>query len=284
MSVRNILLAVGVFSLLGSLVLSLFWLRQVRQPVASQPQAVTQAIMVAARALPEGKVLVSEDMTWKDLADREVRAGNLVRGQASPNEFVGAVTRRAFTAGEPLVASELVKADDKQFLAAVLKPGMRAFSIPLDTPQGIGGLLQPGDRVDVILTHSLAGEDAKTRPGQTVAETVLRDARVIAVDQSLTVAAKLEQLRGAIAGQGRLAPKTVTLEVNGQQAEQLAVAEELGRLQLVIRSLATGGAFAGEPARGTWGTDVSPALGELGSRGPLSGIEKNIRVPPARIR
>ena len=283
MSVRNILLAVGVLSLLGSLALSVFWLRQVRQPVASQPQPVTQAIAVAARALPEGAVLASGDMTWKDVSDRAVRAGNLVRGQVSENEFVGAVTRRAFTAGEPLIASDLVKPDDKQFLAAVLRPGMRAIAIAVDAQQSISGLMQPGDRVNVILTHSL--RDAKERPEQTVAETVLRDARVIAVDQSLGATAKLgSQVRGAITGEARPVPKTVTLEVTEQQAERLAVALELGRLRFVIRSLATGGAAAGQATSSTWGTEASPALGEFGRPGPQSEAEKNIRVPPARLQ
>ena len=73
---------------------------------------------------------------------------------------------------------------DHGFLAAVLKQGMRAVTVGVDAVSGTAGLIWPGDRVDVILTQSM--DDPKLPPGRRVAaETVLQDARVIAIDQVL---------------------------------------------------------------------------------------------------
>ena len=53
--------------------------------------------------------------------------GDFVRGQVLELEFLGAVARRDFAAGDPLIASDFVKPNERGFLAAVLKPGARAF-------------------------------------------------------------------------------------------------------------------------------------------------------------
>ena len=65
------------------------------------------------------------------------------------------------------------------FLAAVLAPGMRAVSLPINATSSNAGLIFPGDRVDLILTQTLAAPDGETI--RRVSETVLRDIRIIAI-------------------------------------------------------------------------------------------------------
>lgn len=285
MSVRNLLLAVGLLSLLAGFVLSVVWFNQMQTTTAERPEAVRQAILVAARSITTGTLLRPEDLGWKDVAAREIRAGNLVRGQISETEFVGAIARRPFTAGEPLVVSELVRPSERQFLAAALKPGTRAVSISVDAPQSAAGLILPGDQVDVILTQSFT--DSTADPAfKSVAETVLRDVRVIAVDQTLSTATRpTAAVRGPFTTEGRV-PRTVTFEVTERQAERLYVAAQLGRLQLSVRPLETGGpAEVGDKREGpTWASDVSPALNELTRRKPQSGstVEGAVRRPPVQ--
>jgi len=108
----------------------------------------------------------------------------------------------------------------------VLDPGMRAVTVGVDPVSGTAGLIWPGDRVDVILTQSM--DNAATAPGRRVAaETVLQNARVIAIDRLL--------VQGAVAGtpepQGA---STVTLEVTAEQAERVQVAARIGRLSLTV--------------------------------------------------
>lgn len=285
MHIRNLLLALGILSLLAGVALSVVWLSQMRSgPVAEQTQTIQQAVLVASHAVPTGTLLRPEDIGWKDVAAKDIRPGNLVRGQISEAEFAGAIVRRDFAADEPLIASELVRPNERQFLAAALKPGTRAVSIAVDAPQSAAGLVLPGDMVDVILTQSFtdAGTDTNLR---TVAETVLHDVRVIAIDQTLTTTpAPVVPTRNLLPTESRI-PKTVTFEVTEKQAERLIVASQLGRLQLSVRPLEVSPATTGSNARAagpTWAADVSPALNEFNRRRPRTGstVENAVRRPP----
>jgi pilus assembly protein CpaB len=284
MLVRNLLLAVGALCLLAGVVLALAWYNQAERTPAERLETARPAMLVTTHAVPTGTLLRPEDIGWREVGSGEIQAGHLVRGQVSQGDFVGAIARRNFAQGEPLVASDLVKPSERQFLAAVLKPGNRAVSISVDAPQSAAGLILPGDQVDVILTQSFA--DPATDPARkSVAETVLRNVRVIAVDQSISTVVKQSILpRGALTPEPRV-PKTVTFELSEGQAEKLFVAAQLGHLQLSVRPLeAERAAETGKtPADGrTWASDVSPALKELARKtsGSASTVEKSIRLPP----
>src|SRR3546814_21192858 len=57
---------------------------------------------------------------------------------------------------------------------------MRAVTIPVSAKTGVGGFVFPGDHVDLVLTQSVSGEGEPLR----TAETVLRNLRVLATDQT----------------------------------------------------------------------------------------------------
>jgi pilus assembly protein CpaB len=133
---------------------------------------------------------------------------------------------------------------------------MRAVSVPVDEASSNAGLIFPGDRVDLIVTQNLdlsAEAGAATRR---VSETVLRDLRVIAMGRSLKGEAEGELVAGAQA-------RTATLETTPAGAEKIALASELGKLSLSLRSLAVGDGTqppgTAAPTH-TWDLEVSPAL------------------------
>jgi pilus assembly protein CpaB len=284
MFVRNVLLAIGLLCLLGGVALSVVWFNQMARTPVETPAAARLAVLVATHSIPVGTLLRPEDIGWKEVGPNGIRAGNLVRGQVSEAEFVGAIARRSFAAAEVLIAADLVKPSERQFLAAVLKPGNRAVSISVDAPQSAAGLTLPGDQVDVILTQSFndaAGDPAR----KSVAETVLHNVRVIAVDQSLSTAGKpAAPARGAFTAESRV-PKTVTFELTEGQAERLFVAGQLGRLQLSVRPLEVSITADTESQRTTgptWASDVSPALNAIARKPPQSAstVESAVRRPP----
>jgi pilus assembly protein CpaB len=291
MLVRNLLLALGVLTLVAGIALAAVWFTQTaRSPssteVKAPPPVVQPAILVAARAISSGTLLRAEDMTARDVGPTEIRPGSLVRGQES--EFQGAVARRDFALGDSLIASDFVKPSERGFLAAVLKPGTRAVSISVDASQSASGLILPGDRIDVILIQSFGDTVAPSR--KEVAETVLVDVRAIAVDQALNASAKAASTERRVGTLESQLPKTVTLEVNPQQAEVLLVAGQLGRLGVSVRALEKSGAPAAAGGTApTWASDVSPALRQMGTgardQRPFttgSSIENSIRTVPPR--
>ena len=161
----------------------------------------------------------AEDFVWRAWPAAGVDAAYVVRGTSG--NLSGQVVRLALLPGDPVTAERLVAPGSRGRLAAVTAPGMRAASVALSPAAGVSGLVEPGDRVDVILTQTV-GSAGSERRGAT---TVIDDARVVAVDAG--------RERGNEGG-------TASLEVTPRQAEMLALAGEMGKVSLSLRSLAAG--------------------------------------------
>ena len=124
----------------------------------------------------------------------------------------------------------LVKPGDRGFLAAALGPGMRAVTVPVSTQAAVAGFVFPGDRVDLVLTQSVAG--GGDGPPLKVSETIVRNMRVLATDQRTDNSVGDD-------GKTKVQPfANVTVEATPRIAEQIAVAQTIGSLSLSLRSLA----------------------------------------------
>ncbi len=231
------------------------WLERRDAPaVASEPAPVPRkAVLVANADLAIGSFVQPDSVRWQDWPDVATPESYLVRGTADETQLMGAVVRQPIMSGQPVTAAGVVKPGERGFLAAVLEPGMRAISVPVDEAAGNAGLVFPGDRVDLILTQTLSadGDPSGTRR---VSETVLENLRVIAMGRRL--GGSTEESAGSQQA------RTATLEASPQAAEKIALVAELGKLALSLRSLAQAPAVHA-PAKGrglTWDADASPAL------------------------
>jgi pilus assembly protein CpaB len=224
--------------------------------VAEAPPAPKAELLVAARTLPAGTLIKDEDFNTKSILQSDVPEGALVNSPDVRASLRGALLRRYLDPNSPIMAGDVLRPRDRGFLAAVLEPGSRAVAVGVDGVSGVGGLIWPGDRVDLILTQELGDKDAPASK-RFAGETVLNNVRVVAVDQSIA--------QGAVAANdnataiGRLA-RTVTLEVTPRQAERAAVAQRLGHLTLAIRSVEGIPEATGKIAGPIYGGDVSAAL------------------------
>jgi len=209
-------------------------------------------ILVAAHPLRAGSLLKFDDIAPREMIAAEIPPDARTDSLASRGELAGSMVRRSLQPQEVLRPADLLRPGDRGFLAAVLRPGMRATTVGVDAVSGTAGLIWPGDHVDVILTQ--LNEDKSIPAGHRAsAETVLADVQVIAIDQQL--------MQGATGpGPEVGASHTVTLEVTAGQAERVALAGRLGHLSLIVRAAdSQPGPHGGRPTT-TWGGDVSPAL------------------------
>ncbi len=221
-------------------------------PVVAPPPRVR--MIVAARPLSIGTLLKDEDFRETDVAADAIPEGAFTGGTASLAELRGALLRRFIDPNQPVIATDVLRPRDRGFLAAVLRPGTRAISIGVDVVTGASGLIWPGDEVDLILTQNLQQGGSTESPGRrVVGETILSAVRVIAVDQQISHS-------GTDATAARVVARTVTLEVNPEQAERLAVAMQLGRISLVVRSIEGVPEASGPRPSLVFGSDVSSAL------------------------
>ncbi len=105
-------------------------------------------------------------------------------------------------------------------VASDIPPGMRLISVEVDATMSAGGLLQPGNRVDVMVTF----QSPNKRVGTEVL-TVLEDIEVIAVDNRLEATTDDKGVKG----------KVISLLVTPEQAMELKRAESMGRLHIMMR-------------------------------------------------
>jgi pilus assembly protein CpaB len=138
----------------------------------------------------------------------------------------GAIVKEPIFANEPITDRKLVRAGQGGYMAVVIQPGMRAMAIPVSVETAAGGFILPGDRVDVLLSRQLGQTGGGT--AQFVSETVMRNVRVLAVDQTAAPAPGTNAVVGAVA----------TIEVAPVDAEALNLAQAQGDLSLTLRSYA----------------------------------------------
>lgn len=201
---------------------------------AASPQAAAAAkvqmgakVLVANRALPAGTIITADAMGYQPWPKDLVQDVYFTEDKTDMSKLLGTVVRHPITAGEPVTQGSLVAPGDRGFLAAALGPGMRAVTIPVSARTAVAGFVFPGDHIDLVLTQSVKGV------GQTLktAETILKNLRVLATDQST----EQEQIEGKTRVRTY---STVTVEATPKIAEKIAVAQTIGTISLSLRSLA----------------------------------------------
>ena len=207
------------------------------KPAPAQPvaQLTTVDVLVAKGEINLGQTVKADDMQWQTWPTASASSSFIKRSDRpdAPNQLAGAIARGSFMAGEPIREQKLVKADSG-FMAAILPSGMRAVSTEIAPETGAGGFILPNDRVDVLLTRRVKNPDPRGNQQELVqTETVLRNVRVLAIDQ----APKEKDGQNAVVG------KTVTLELKPDETTALASARQAGTLSLALRSIADANAL-----------------------------------------
>jgi pilus assembly protein CpaB len=234
------LLVVALILAGGTTMMARVWLASQRSaPAEASPLAVptpARSVLIARSTIQRGQLLKPDDLAWEPWPEAGIDKNYVVIGTKTPDAFTGWVARQPISAGDPITDAKIIAPGNRGFLAAVLRAGKRAVSVPVSTTSGISGFVFPGDQVDLIITYSI---QEQPRPGQVqngplldhkVSETVLRDVRVIAIDQKLDVKA----------GEANPNVKNATLEVTPKESEIIALASEMGKLSLSLRSLVPG--------------------------------------------
>ena len=272
MALRGILLLMVALAAAGTTaVLARNWMSAERAAFLASvpkvgPKRTGVRVLVADQTLAAGTFVTKDRVTWRPWPEDGLAEGYAVEGRRRIEDFEGAVVRATVTAGEPLTDARVVHPGERGFLAAVLTPGKRAVSVPINATTGISGFVFPGDRVDVILTMSLRAQGAGGKDrNRYFSETLLGDIRILAIDQ------KAARKDGEV-----VLAKTATMEVTPKQAEKIALALEMGSLSLSLQSLAREPEGAPPLAGGrgyTLDTDVR-TMGALLDEGPAAGRPK----------
>lgn len=229
------IISIGASAVLGvgALLIARLWIpAHPSHPAAAQAAVIAEPVPVVVAAIP---------IPWGAKLDgRYLKVVRLPAGVAPQGAFsdVGQILNQeggppialaAMAQQEAVLASKLSGPGERQTLAALVGPGMRAYTIAVTAVSAGGGHILPGDRIDVVLTRELP-----TNPGQQpgpngggrglVTQVVLQNVRVLGMDLNANPTSTQPQVAS-----------TATLEVGMQDAEKLALAGQAGTLSLALR-------------------------------------------------
>jgi pilus assembly protein CpaB len=209
MNVRRTTLLIAIVLAVGTGLLTLFYLNSLR-PQQSAPRQV----LIASQDIP-ARIRITAAMLHT-----ETRPASALEPDAisNPDQAVGSLALITIPAGAQLTSSQIGN-NVPSALPVRLEPGMRAVSIPIDRVKGVSGMIEPGDRVDVIAIP----------PNKQKAVTIFRGLLVLAVGTELENAS-------ATPSPQEEGSATVTLAVNPKQADLLAWADSNSTLRLALRS------------------------------------------------
>ena len=229
------------------------------EALANRPvqRVETMRILVAARDIGYGESIKRDFVTWADWPMSSIPSG----AYNDENAFFGqqaSVTRSAtqnIIRGEPILGSKVTQLGERANLAARLSPGMRAFSFAIGG--GLAGLVQVGDRVDILLTRKI-GESLRT-------EVFMKNVTLIAIDQ-----------RTDVVEQSRRVGRTATVEVKPIDVSKLTIAQTEGRLSIALR----GTTIAEDPAA----EEVAPVDADELFERPKEVVKEEVKAPTVRLR
>jgi len=210
----TLIVALIVAVLTGWLTLNYLSSIQRSSAVANQPTE----ILVASQEIP-ARVPITAAMLAKT-----TRPAAAVEPDAitDPSKVVGALSLITIPAGATITLSKVGHPADVG-LPVRLTPGMRAVSISVDKVKGVSGLIEPGDRVDVIAIPP------KSTAAPPPASTILRGIRVLAIGPLLENTSATPPPEAQVF-------TTVTLELTPKQVDLIEMADLNTVIRLALRS------------------------------------------------
>lgn len=194
-------------------------------------------VLVASQSIGMGQRLGPSSVEWQDWPVDAVRS-DFITSAATPEaitDMSGAMARYEFFPGEPILEKKLVRAD-QGYLSAILDAGLRGVSVTVTADSASGGFVVPNDHVDVVLTRqSDTNHDS---------ETILHNVRVLAINTRLgetgTTGAPppSDAATADPSSQVFVDQAIATLALDPGQAEVVISASSLGKLSLVLLSMA----------------------------------------------
>jgi len=242
---RFVLLAL-VLGLMGAGLVYVATSRNSTSEPSGSGGAADTAVLVA-KADIAARTTITADMVEVRLVSQDARS---VLAYGSPQEVVGLVTRFPISANEQVLSSKVVDLSTgasvtDRSLSYIIPEGKRAFAINASEIQNVGGLLLPGDYVDVVVLYDIefTGLDgALDTEDAFLAHTLLQNVEVLSISQVVADivpgAEPTENGQRVRNSDARPDPgaSTITLAVTPEDAQLMYLAEANGRIRLAMRA------------------------------------------------
>lgn len=213
---RSRILLIGLLALVLSVAVTLVVNRELQKRFETA-EAGESTVVVASEKLPLGTRLEESHLRVAPWPEDVQLEGSF----KTAAELIGRGVIIPMLVNEPILESKLAPVGAGAGLTSAIPDGMRAVSVKVDDVIGVAGFVLPGSRVDVILS----GSPDETRKIE-VSKVILENVLVLAAGQNLQKADNDEAQ----------SVNVVTLLVDPDDSQKLALASADGRIQLALRN------------------------------------------------
>lgn len=184
------------------------------------------SVMVARVDIQAGTTIkenmVKEEIMHKSLAQPRVAT--------SMDRVVDRIALAPIAKGEQILLNKVTLSGMETSLSSKVPKGKRAITIPVDNISSVGGMIRPGDHVDIVGLVPVPGLSAEGKQvTQLTSLPLFQDVTILAVGQEYTT------VPGAQKGEKALSP-IITLALPPEQANLVAFVQEQGKIRLILRS------------------------------------------------
>ena len=236
--------AIMAAAVLGLLAAYLSW-NFIQRAGQTSRQAGLVPVIVAAQDIPVRTEITAQMLTIKQVA----ADARHEKAFTSLEQLNGKVTNLPIAAGEQVLSTKFFARKEDSGLAFRIAPGKRAVSVTVNEVISTGGLIVPGDFVDIIAIFTGGGSGgSQSDTTSDSAGVVLQNIEVLAVAQSIQTSVANPTGAAAVAGNvtgnrpdsrqeavARPTARTATLAVTPEEAQKLILAEERGKIRLALR-------------------------------------------------
>jgi len=209
----------------------------------SEPVVEAVTVLVADQSIVPGEVYSPTMFRWQSVERPELDKyiDYITRESIGPNQLKAGIAHVAIKKGQVLSMADITRPEGSFSLATKVRQGFRAISVPVDQVTANSGFILPGDKVDILLLGSKISELKKYNnlvEGLYVS-TIATQVRVLAFNQLDNTEDFQDQRRSL----NTKVPEnsSVSLEVTPEQATQIVLANQLGKLTLSLRSVTESG-------------------------------------------
>jgi pilus assembly protein CpaB len=203
-------------------VLIFSWMQNEKNRLMAAPIPISRnlQVLVANADLPWGTKLTPEMTQMQEFPAGAIPEGHFTSLEAVKDRVLLVDIKR----NELVMESKLAPLGTTSGgVAAVTDVNKRAMSVKVDDVIGVAGFIKPNDRVDVMVTIEPEGG----KPGNTISKMILENVKVLAAGTQMERKGKDEEPKPV---------QVITVEVDVEEAEKLALASNQGKLRLALRN------------------------------------------------
>lgn len=182
----------------------------------AEPVDLTE-VVVAVDTIPEHVKITEEMLATASIPTEAVHPEAVLQ----IDKIIGGVTNSEIVKGEQVLSSRVATDSSSSSLSYSVPENMRAITLPMTEVSGVGGYIEPGDRIDILVSYT----DVEINPMKVV-YTQLQNIEVLAEGPSSVVT---EDQQNGVA-------TSITVMVTPAQAEVLAFANINGTFQFTLRN------------------------------------------------